>query len=76
MYRLASVFKVLLCGFPAGLHHLCVGQLVIDSIAAKYYEVIIILHFKALNVWRGDDNFRIALVFSSFGFDVTEGPRH
>ena len=76
MNRLASVLEILLGGFPARLHDLGVGQFVIDAIASKYYKVIVIFHFKALNVWRRNDNFRIALVFSSLGFNVTEGSRH
>lgn len=75
MDRLAPVFEIFLCSFPPSLHDLGVSQLIVDAIAAQYYKVVIILNLEALNVWSGNDNFRVALVLRPFGFDVSESPR-
>lgn len=75
MNGLAPVLKVLFSRFPSRLDHLCIGQFVIDTIAAENDEVVIILNLETLNVWSRDDNLWIALVLGSFRLYVTEGSR-
>lgn len=52
-----------------------VAQLVVDAVAAEDDEVVVVLDLEAFNVRRGDDNFRVALVFRSLGFNVAKRTR-
>lgn len=75
MDSLAPVFELLLRSLPSSLNHLRIRQFVIDSIATKYDIVIVIFNLETLNVWRGNDNLRVTLIFSSLGLDVAKGAR-
>ena len=75
MDSLAPVFELLFRSLPSSLNHLRVRQFVIDSIATKYDIVIVIFDLETLNVWRGNDNLRVTLVFGSLGLNVAKGAR-
>lgn len=75
MNGLAPVLKLLLRGFPASLDYLCVCQFVIDTIATKYYIVVIVLNLEALNVWCGNNDFRVSLIFGPFSLNVSKSSR-
>ena len=76
MNSLASVCEFLFSGFPTGLDNLRVVQLVVNAVAPKHYEVIIVLDFEAFDVWRGDDHLWISEILGALGLDISEGARH
>jgi len=72
MDSLSPISELFLGGFPSGLDHLNVCKLVVDAVAAQYNVVVIVLDFEAFDVWRGNDNFWIALVLGPFGLNVAK----
>ena len=72
MHCLASVLESFLGSLPSCLYHFDVFKLVEYTIAAENYEVVIVLNFEALYVWRGDNHFWIAAVFGALRLDITK----
>ena len=76
MDSLPSVSELLFGGFPARLNDLCVVQLVVYAIAAKHDEIVVFLNFKALDVWRGYDNFWISEILGPLGLNIAKSSRY
>ena len=76
MNSLASVGEFLFSGFPTSLNNLRIVQLVVNAVAPKHYEVIIVLDFEAFDVWRSNYYFWVSEILGALRLDITESARH
>ena len=72
MDSLTPIGEIFLCRFPPSLDALSVGQLVENAVTSQHDEIVVVLNFKAFDVWSGDHHFRIALILGSLRLDVAK----